>query len=342
MVASMLRVERLAKRDKELNAKSEQSYIDSIRDLVHAEISARMSAELEDIGLVYGKILGADDSLPVLLDHLSVKASSIGKIHPLVSSMPWMYDELIKLVNSPKYRRTDSKGKVIAVENLRMALGYFGLENLKMVVPALCFRRWIPQITDPYPQIKTRMWEHALGTALSCKKIAQVHGIDEGNAFTMGMFHTIGKIVVTRLYFRLFEAVQREALQEAHNDKKREEYTALTQITPSGDFLNELISQYAMDTTARLIRHMGMRRVFIANAIEEYAENEKLTDMSPMGQTLVQGIAYSQYRILKGYRLLNMDEAKLFLAKSRMPPGALSLLRTTDLRSLNLSMDEEK
>lgn len=336
----LLRIEKQAIRDKELNKKSEQNYVNGIRDLVHDTLRERMVEALADEENLYNKILGFDENLPPLLDGLSVRASSISKIEPLAAVMPWLYEDLVKMVNMPKYRRTDAKGKVVVVDSLRVALSFLGMENLKLVVPSLAFRRWIPQITDPYPEIKARLWQTALGTAMACKQIAHVAKQDEGHAFTLGMFHDVGRIVITRLYFRLFDAVQREALIEAHEAKKREEHEALTKIIPSGDFLIELIEEFGLTISAKLIRRMNFQRVFIANAMDEVANDKPVTHMSPMGKVLTQGRAYNQYRMLKAHKLITMEEAKGYLKQFYMPAGALAVLKSTDLRHLNLEFDE--
>ena len=102
-------------------------------------------------------------------------------------------------MNQPKYRRTDSKGKVIHVDSLRAALNRFGIENLNPVILSLAFRRWLPQITDPYPQIKNRLWEEALATSIISRKLAAIHKVNENHAFSLGMLSLLGNIVVVRL-----------------------------------------------------------------------------------------------------------------------------------------------
>ena len=118
----LLRVEKQAIRDKELNKKSEQNYIDGIRDLVHETLLERLKEALANDDEVFNKVLGIDENMAPLLDLLSVRASSISKIDPAASAMPWLFDDLIKMVNMPKYRRTDARGKVVAVETMRAAL----------------------------------------------------------------------------------------------------------------------------------------------------------------------------------------------------------------------------
>jgi HD superfamily phosphohydrolase YqeK len=336
----LLRVEKQAIRDKELNQKSRQSYVNSIRDMVHDAVEEAIQEQLKDKENIFLKVLGFDMRLPELLDLLAVRASSISKIEPAAANIPWLYDDLLKMVNMPKYRRTDARGKVVTVESLKVALSFLGIDNLKMVVPSMAFRRWIPQITDPYPDIKNRIWEASVGTAMSCKKIASVSKVDENSAFTVGLLHDIGKIVVTRLYFRLFEQIQREALIEAHNDKKREEHGALLDIQPSADFLIGLYDKHAYPLSAQMMKMMGFKRLFIAPAMEEFASNQAVTYMSPIGKVLAQGIAYNRYRTLKKHRMISVDEAKEYLRQFYFPQGALSVLKSTDLRHLDINMDD--
>lgn len=337
----LLRVEKLAIRDKELNKKSEQNYIDSIRDMVEAAVLVRLKERLANEDELFNKILGFDRKLPTLLDALSARASSISKLEPLASDVHGLYDDLIKMVNMPKYRRTDAKGKVMTVDTLRVALSFVGIDNLKFVVPSLMFRRWIPQITDPYPEIKSRIWEAALGTALASKKIAEVSKVDAAQAFTLGLFHDLGRIIVTRLYFRVFDEVQRDAQIEAHNERKREEHAALSQITPSANFLASIIEELAPPISRCMIEKMNFKRVFIAPAMKEITDNMPISHMSPLAKVVTQGSAYNKYRMLKAYKLMNIDEAKAYLRQFYFPNGALGVLKNTDLRNLDLKMDEE-
>lgn len=336
----LLRVEKQAKRDKTLNQKHHQNVLDSLLEKVNQELQNRLEEKIQDTELLYSKILGVHENLPDVLDVMAVRASSIGRIEPLVATIPWLHTDLVKMINMPKYRRTDKQGKVIPVDSLRVALSFMGIENLKMVIPALAFRRWTPQITDPYPNIKARLWEHSIGTALSCRRIAEIGELDQGHAFTLGMLHDIGKIVLVRLYFRLFDEVLRDAIAEAHAEKMKEEHSALSELQPSGEFLRQILARHGLAVSGRLIERMDLRRVFISPAMQEVADNKPLTEMSDLGRVLAQGCAYSKYRMLKTYRLINMDEAKAYLKMFRMPPGALAVLKVTDLKRLNLSFEE--
>ncbi|MFT5837610.1 MAG: hypothetical protein ACI9UT_000096 [Flavobacteriales bacterium] len=336
---SLLRVEKQALREKDLNTKSDLSFLNNISLQLDAEVEKRLEKSLEDTEHLYSKIIGLDRALPELLDLVGLRAATISKIEPIATELPWFFNDLMKLINQPKYQRRDNKGKAVIVETMRVGLNFFGIENLTIMITSLAFKRSMPQITDPYPQIKLRIWEEALATAIACKKIASVVGVNQDHAFCLGMLQTMGKVVVTKLYFRLFESVLREALVETQNAQKHDEHAALTKITPSGPFLNYLIDTYAQNVSAKLIDKMAMKRVFIANAMFEVANNESTEDLSPLALVLKQGKAYAQYRILKRHKLIDLQQSKDFIRTLHMPKGSLEVLKATDLHTLDLNMN---
>jgi len=338
---SLLRVEKQAIREKDLNTKSDLSFLNAITAQVDAEVEKRLDEALKDTEFLYTKVMGINQSFPDLLDLVGLKIATISKIEPLATELPWLFNDLMKFVNQSKYRRVDNKGKVVFAETMRAGLSFFGIENLIVVLTSLAFKRSLPQITDPYPQIKLRIWEEALATAISCKQIASLVGVNQNHAFCVGMLQTMGKVVVSKLYFRLFETVLREALIETQSSKEHEEHSALTRITPSGLYLNYLIDKHALSVSTQLIDKMAMQRVFIANAMSEVANNSPTTDMSPLALVLKQGRAYAQYRMLKRYKLIDLQQSKEFIRTLGMPKGSLELLKTTDLRSLDLRIVNE-
>jgi hypothetical protein len=338
---SLLRVEKQAIREKDLNFKSDLSFLNTITDQINIEVAKRLNESIQDTDHLYSKIIGIDRSLPELLDLVGIKAATISKVEPIATELPWFFNDLMKFVNQPQYRRIDNKGKVVVVETMRVGLSFFGLENLMIILTSLAFKRSLPQITDPFPQIKLRIWEEALATAISCKQIASVVGVNQDHAFCLGILQTMGKVVVSKLYFRLFESVLREALLETQNAQKHEEHSALTRITPSGPFLNHLIDTHALKISAKLIDKMAMKRVMIANAMFEVANNEPAANLSPLALVLKQGKAYAQYRMLKGHKLIDLQQSKDFIRTLRMPKGSLELLKTTDMRSLDLSINND-
>jgi len=338
---SLLKVEKQAIRKKDLNKRLEESNLKEIRGNVNVEVEKRLLESFKDVDTLYHKVLQVDEKLPELLDVLSMRASTIAKIEIAAAKIPWLFQDLIKMVNMPKYQRTDNRGKVVLVDSLRVALNFFGIDNLKPVILSLAMRRWLPQITDPYPTLKISIREQSMATAMSCKRIASVSNLDEAQAFSIGLLHLVGKVIIVRLYFRLFETVRREALIEAQDAQKNQEHMVLSRIEPSGEFLIKLLDEQALLVSSAIIDKMDLRRLFIAKAMHELANNTPLQEMSPMGRVLYQGHGYAKYRMLKAHKLIDLPQSKDFLRSLHLPPGALELLKTTDIRSLNLALQNK-
>jgi HD-like signal output (HDOD) protein len=340
-IRSLLRVEKQAIREKHLNKKLEQSHLNEIRSHVDVEVEERLIESLKDVDTLYHKVLQVDEKLPELLDVLSMRAATISKIQLAAEQIPWLFQDLIKMVNMPKYQRIDNRGKVVVVDSLRVALNFFGIDNLKPVILSLAMRRWLPQITDPYPQIKISIRDQSMVTAMACKQIASLSKVDEAQAFSLGMLHIVGKVIIVRMYFKLFETVRREALIEAQVAQKNQDHLALARIEPSGEFLSYLLEELAMPVSSAMIDKMNLRRLFITNAMQEFANHTPLEEMSAMGRVLYQGHAYAKYRMLKANKLIDVQQSKDFLRTLSLPTGALELLKITDVRSLNLVLENK-
>lgn len=72
-IRSLLRVEKQAIREKDLNKRLEQSYLKETRSHVDLEVKSRLIASLKDVDTLYNKVLQVDEKLPELLDVLSMR-----------------------------------------------------------------------------------------------------------------------------------------------------------------------------------------------------------------------------------------------------------------------------
>jgi HD-like signal output (HDOD) protein len=337
----LLQVEKVTQRNKELHEKSVESFRESVRDALHKSLEERMVEDINDFPTVW-ELSRYDDDLTQLIDLLHVRAASIGRIEPLVSNIRWLRDDIIRLVNLPQYRRTDRNGKAQRVEGTRVALSYIGIENLQQVIPSFALRRMIPQITDPYPSLKRQLWEHSLGTALAAKKIAEINDENQSWAFLAGMFHDVGKLIVVRLYFKYFDSMQMEALKEAHEEKRIDEYDALRDIEPSATFLVELMQKYSPQLSQQVLGYIPFKRVMIKEAINEFFDDVPYKKMQAQSQILKQANAYSEFRMLKALDLINLAEAKKYILANNIAPASIANLKALNMKKLNLVMDEDE
>jgi len=286
-------------------------------------------------------LLSLPEDLGLLLDALSVRAASVSKLEPIAATMPWLYDELITTVNTPRFRRKDSRGRIIVVETLRTALSFLGIENLRLLIPWIVLKRAIPQITDPYPLIKQKLMPYSMGVALSAKHIGVLTGLEKSEAYILGMLSNLGRCAVTRLYFKLFDKVQLQLLQECQKDREQKRHEALLKINPSANHLIAMQQEFADKVSAAVITHMNFKRLRLSEPMSTCAMNLP-TAPSTLSRVLHQARTYTQVRMLHQLKLVDLHEAKPLIAEQKYPLGALEKLKSVDIFTLPLIKHEEK
>lgn len=336
----LLHVEKVAIKNKALQEQHEASFIDSVRFDLHELVMHELNMQLESSENIYQKVLSLSDDTADMLDTLSLRATTISRIERFASAQPWLYDELMQIVNSPAHRRRDSKGRVIVVESLRTALSFIGIENLRIILPSLVFKRTLPQITDPYPQIKHKLLQYANGTAVAARELARFTTVKPVDAFTLGMLSNLGRCTITRLYFRLFDGVQRKMLEEAQRNRQRDVHDALLKIRPSANYLIALQNEYADKVSADIFEHMHFKRLSIVTPMRSVANNET-PEPGSLADVLTQARHYTQVRMAYQHRVVDKKELKPLFVQRKYPPGALEAMKEVDIFQLPVISSSE-
>lgn len=331
----LLHVEKVAIENKRLQKTSEASYIESITFQLHDIIVEEMSEYLKDTSGVISNLLNLPSNLGVLLDALTVRACSVSKLEPIIATIPWLVEELTSIVNTPRFRRKDPRGRIIIVETLRTALSFLGIENLRLLIPSLIVKRATPQITDPYPLIKQKLSSYSTGVAITAQHIAIAQGINKKDAYMLGMLSNLGRCAVIRLYFRMFDKVQLHLLQECQKDKELKRHDALVKIVPSANHLIALQQSFADALTADILDELSLKRLFISPAMRAIADSPH-AEPSVLSDTLSQARVYAQVRALHQTKLTDAKTAKLALSALKYPQGILAKLKNVDIFTLPL------
>ena len=141
-------------------------------------------------------------------------------------------------------------------------------------------------MTDPYPAFKQKIYEQITATALSCRKLAEFSKVDPFHAYLLGTYHELGKIAISKMFFKFFDRVQQEAIFEAHKEGKRDEHLALQLVKIDPDVWLATIWNQSFEIAAQAIQHMVMKRVFIANGMQEVADKMPITEMTPIARVV--------------------------------------------------------
>ncbi|WP_334060269.1 HDOD domain-containing protein [Alteromonas sp. S005] len=336
----LLHVEKVAIENKRLQEKTEASYLESVSHHLHEILLGELTEQLSYTEELVQNVLNLPENIGELLDALSVKACSVSKLEPIVATMPWLYDELIVVVNTPQFRRKDSRGRIIVVETLRTALSFLGIENLRTLIPSLILKRAMPQITDPYPLIKQKLTHYSIGVALTAKRLASLSNLNKNQTYVLAIVSNLGRCAVTRLYFKLFDKIQLHLLQECQKDKEQKRHEALLKIAPSANHLIALQQEFADAVSADILEWMHFTRLPIAQPMRACADKQP-AKVNTLSKILHQARAYAQIRMLHQLKLVDIKEVKPLFAEQNYPTGALEALKSTDIFTLPLVKSED-
>ncbi|NOT10503.1 MAG: HDOD domain-containing protein [Methylococcaceae bacterium] len=134
-------------------------------------------------------------SLPALLmealreindsQDIGILADKIGQDPPLVA-------RLLRIANSPFY------GMSREIGTLREAIHLLGINRVRHMLLGICFPSMLPVPHKDFDY--TTFWHHSMVVADCTRQLANATGIDRDSAFTAGLLHDIGRLIIVFLY----------------------------------------------------------------------------------------------------------------------------------------------
>lgn len=106
--------------------------------------------------------------------------------------------KIIKLCNSAFFH------KKMAVDSIDRALILLGERQLLQMVISAAFQDFFPNNGRGYSLCKGGLFNHALGTAILCQQLAETANVPPDIAYTAGLLHDIGKVVLDQYMCRAY------------------------------------------------------------------------------------------------------------------------------------------
>ncbi|MEC8327198.1 MAG: HDOD domain-containing protein [Pseudomonadota bacterium] len=338
-VRKLLEVEQVAAKAREKQDSRNHQFIADVNADLHQKIEDEIDKCMDNVEYIYKEIIQIQDNIPATLDILAVKSASVGRIDPLITDLHWLGEEILKFINLPQYRPEKDPAKAVRVDNPSLALRYIGLENLKLIVPTFSLKHWTPHSTAPFQMLKRKLWETGMAAGIASRSLAEEKGEDGYKPFVLGMFHGLGNMALIRLYLRLFDALWEKNSREARENGNKDRHTALSEIKPEALFLRNLMVEKGARLSCKLIEHMSLKYLPIAQAMQDIAENKPFDECLPLAQTVLKGRAYSYYKFLQKHTLIEPDEAKALFTHYQFSGKELKLLASTSLQNLQLRIE---
>jgi HD-like signal output (HDOD) protein len=331
----LLSVEVKAQQEKIVAAHGEEHFRKQVMATFFAQVNKQVNDEFDNKAYLYNNVLRIEEAAPTILELLSLRATSINKIKPLATSLPWLATDLVSLVNKPQYRKRAD----VQVNDAKLALSYIGLDNLKLVMPTFILKHWLPTSTAPFSLMKRKLWNDSLSIALASSALAEHSGANKYTAFTTGMLSNIGKLAITRCFLNTYNRMYKQELREAFNAKDKRLHNILVKIENPPELLLEQLILRSSKLSAELIELMNFDRLPITEAMFDLAYAQTIEKMCPVAQIVTKAKAYVSYRTLAKDNLIDDEEQALLFESAKLTKAEISLLNKSDINHIKLKFN---
>lgn len=150
------------------------------------------------------------ETLTRILDVVLDESSNATDLGDEISQDPVLAAKVLRIVNSAFY---GFYRKITAISDAVVLMGYNEIRTVVMAVSAMD----LFHASGPHGHFRRRLWEHTVSTAATTDILAQCSHREVHAAFTAGLLHDIGKVVLDQVFPDEYSA----ALDRAENDSLR-------------------------------------------------------------------------------------------------------------------------
>lgn len=145
-----------------------------------------------DVSKVENNIPSLPDVVNDIILSLNDENANIESLTNKIMMDPALATRILKIANSPFYGLS---GKISSLKEACIVLGAYSIKNLAVAVGV------VNKMNKSGKAINTtKLWEHSVGTGAAARVIAEKLGLDHEIAFTSGLLHDVGKMILDANY----------------------------------------------------------------------------------------------------------------------------------------------
>jgi hypothetical protein len=330
-----LAVEQLAAEKKLKKQATQQEFRVYVSEFFHEALFEYLEQKLSDPKFIYHEILPTEPEIPKLFDACAAKAAGVTQFEQLISDLPWLKARFLHLVNNPPFRAKGSAKPTL--EKVDLAIRYIGIDNTKTALLGMIAKYWLPHSTEPFSEFKEKFWRYSLASGNCMKSLSQAYGLNENTGFLFGLLHGLGISLTMRLYLRAFDAVRVEQMKAALKNDRKDIEQVLNSLEVDPNFINDALRKYSNRVTQIMFDNFDLKYAVMSPFNEELVQRLPFEKASKMTKALMQAKTFTQYKILQSARLIELDEAKMFLTNYRINNEVISRLNQVNLSKFTFS-----
>jgi putative nucleotidyltransferase with HDIG domain len=167
---------------------------------------------LQHLASKLGVLPGVPALYRQLVRELQSREASIARVGEIISQDPSMAAKILQLANSAFFGRRHS------ISSIGVAVSYLGLDRVaKLILAIHAFEAFIPPVSALISVEK--LWAHSNRTAIRARNIAEEQHASKSvtdDAFTAGLLHDIGKLVLACRFPEDYAAATKKATERQH------------------------------------------------------------------------------------------------------------------------------
>lgn len=260
-------------------SESTEQTIDAFSDFVAAKIEKLLLAPKH----LMNELPVMPASVTTLMNELKNKQFNVNNILEVIAKEPTMAADVIKLANSPLYKRSEKE-----VIDLKTAFMNMGAKGLSESILFSYLKKFTPSANVYFKQFGDKIWQHSLQTAQFSKELAKEANrssnntidVDSATAYFVGLLRNLGEMIIFQIMVEAFSYVDPDAKPNSQAFKNlitqyamRLTYT----IAKAWQLPNEVLVALAHIAKNQPSKHPAASIVFDANIISElhciYTEN---------------------------------------------------------------------
>jgi HD-like signal output (HDOD) protein len=174
----------------------QQQQQDGIANNLERQVMGQIETALSSPKEIAENVLKLPSKIMELDNKLADENVDIKDVLKLIEQDPLLSIEILKLCNSPLFRRSDKQ-----VTNLQQALVQLGRAQLRRLVTVCLTREMIDIKPIYFRRFGAEIWRHSMQVAFLSGELVEQ---DSDSAFLLGLLHDVGKIAIFKMLIDAF------------------------------------------------------------------------------------------------------------------------------------------
>ncbi len=285
------------------------------------------------------KDLKLDIRINDLLSYLYGNKVSYDILSKLIASDRSLSDNFIAMTNDSTFCKTINR-KPREITCLRAALGFVGIEGLKIIIPTLIIKKRI-NFSAELSLAGLKMWSFITTLSNTVRFLLKSNGHDNSNeleGYLLALSYSLGIITIYNQFGSAVAESRNELLKKLKAiPAKRHLYDAMLYAKPSQTILPQLFKEYGDSLALDLTDYFNVDTVpVLRSAITEQKLRKPVIDRNAHSIALKQGLHFSKFILLRKGRIFDNKHLKGHFYSAYIDEVTLNRLLKADLTNFNL------